>query len=112
MGAFLYSSQRRNKKYDKRKLLITLNDDKYYVSPYGGWYFINNMCTDEVRKFLRKIIFEDFYWLIGKDCDYDEWENHIEHLDKGKGVDGCCWNDSWFFEGEKEIALNSFYKTE
>lgn len=101
--------QRKNKSYDKRKLVVTIDSEKYYVSPYGGWYFINTMCTKDIRKILRGVIFENFYWLIGEDCDYDEWESHIEHLDKGKGVDGCYWNDSWFFDGEKEKALNSFY---
>ena len=104
----LIEVSRKNKSYDKRKLVITVDSDKYYVEPWLGWYAISTS-NKKIRQMVRPYIMDNLYWLIGKDCDLEEWKCQIEHLDKGRGVDGCYWNNSWFFEGEKEKAFLSFY---
>ena len=55
---------------------------------------------------------ENLYWLLGNDCDFDEWNDSIEKWDKGRmyNVPVTELPSSLFFDGEKEIALNSFYK--
>ena len=54
---------------------------------------------------------ENLYWLLGWDCDKEEWDNRIYCWDIGRRVYGVPVDklSSMFFEGEKEIALNSFY---
>ena len=106
--------QRKNKSYDKRKLVIYDNNDKKIVevTPWGGWFcWSNNLYkTDpDSWKICRLEVLKNLYWLIGKDCDEFEWNQHIEKLDRGSGVDGKTEKYSQFFNiDEKIAALVSF----
>ena len=60
-------------------------------------------------KICRLEVLKNLYWLIGKDCDEFEWNQHIEKLDRGSGVDGKTEKYSQFFNiDEKIAALVSF----
>lgn len=106
---------RKNKSYDKRKLVIYDNNDKKIVEvePWGGWFCWSNSFlykTDpDSWKLCRLEVLKNLYWLIGKDCDEFEWNQRIEHLDSGLGVDGKTEKYSQFFNiDEKIAALESF----
>lgn len=82
------------------------------ISPYNGW-----ISHSELNKVFynhcRLIGMRNLYWLLGKDCGYDEWKEMVEYYDKGRGVNGIPGDtESMFFEGEKEEALKSFYNNE
>lgn len=103
---------KRNKNYKARKLVIY--DDKKriaYVEPFWGWYsFSENLY--ELHKPCRALVMENFYWLLGRDCEWEDWVKSIEAWDKVKHVYSIPVDklpESMFFEGEKEIALNSFF---
>ena len=107
--------QRKNKSYDKRKLVIYDNNDKKIVevTPWGGWFCWSNSFlykTDpDSWKLCRLEVLKNLYWLVGKDCTYEEWEKIIEKLDSGRGVEGKSENVSQFFNiDEKLTALESF----
>lgn len=107
----MFDVAKRNKNTKARKLAIYDDGKKITeVVPYGGWYFFtHNFKRDSDRLICRQKTLENLYWLIGKNCDYDEWEAHIEKLDKGKGVDDKTFTNSQFFNiDEKLTALNSF----
>ena len=106
---------RRYKSYDKRTLVIY--DDKKpiaYVRPFSGWFSIEVTKPLLINEHigLRIYIMENLYWLLGKDCNEEEWCELIDKWDSGKHVYGVPVDklSSMFFEGEKEIALNSFEK--
>ncbi len=106
-----YKVVRRNKSYDKRKLAFYENKKKVAEAyPWGGWYAWNNTFIDELTRVnCRHYVLKNLYWLIGKDCDKNEWNYHIENLSRGKGVDGKIDKLSMFFnEDEKLTALESF----
>lgn len=106
-----YKVVRRNKSYDKRKLVFYENKKKVAEAyPWGGWYAWNNTFADELTRVnCRHYVLKNLYWLIGRECDKDEWEYHIKNLDSGKGVDGKTDKLSMFFnEDEKLTALESF----
>ena len=103
---------KRNKTYKNRKLVIYDGNTKVTeVIPFWGWYsFSENL--HELHKPCRALVMENFYWLLGRDCEWEDWVDSIEAWDKGKHVYGITVDklpESMFFEGEKEIALNSFY---
>ena len=108
---------RKNKSYNKRKLVIYDNNDKKIVevTPWGGWFCWSNSFPystdkDTWRK-CRYLVLQNLYWLIGEDCDEFEWNQHIEKLDKGTGVDGKTTKESVFFNVDDKItALESFEK--
>ena len=102
---------RKNKSYDKRRLKIYYHDKLINtVEPCFGWFcwekkFENLMMHVACR---RKVL-ENLYWLVGRDCDIDEWLNHIDRCDRGTGIDGKPNKESAFFNTEdKQIALESF----
>lgn len=106
-----YKVVRRNKSYDKRKLVFYENKKKVAEAyPWGGWYAWNNTFVDELTRVnCRHYVLKNLYWLIGRDCDKNEWNHHIENLGRGKGVDGKIDKLSMFFnEDEKLAALESF----
>lgn len=106
-----YKVVRRNKSYDNRKLAFYENKKKVAEAyPWGGWYAWNNTFINElIRVNCRHYVLKNLYWLIGKDCDKNEWNHHIENLSRGKGVDGKIDKLSMFFnEDEKLTALESF----
>lgn len=103
---------RKNKSYDKRKLVITINKKKYYAEPWLGWYTTNT--TDiEIRTIIRDIVMDNLYWLVGKDCNIELWAEDIEDWDSGKRIYNTPLNtipSSMFFDKEeKEKAFKSFY---
>lgn len=103
---------KRNKNYKARKLVIYVDKKRIaYVEPFWGWYsFSENLY--ELHKPCRALVMENFYWLLGRDCEWEDWVKSIEAWDKGKHVYGITVDklpESMFFEGEKEIALNSFF---
>ena len=103
-----YKVVRRNKSYDKRKLAFYENKNKVAEAyPWGGWYAWNNTFVNELTRVnCRHYVLKNLYWLIGRDCDKNEWNHHIENLSRGKGVDGKIDKLSMFFnEDEKLIPL-------
>lgn len=107
----MFTVVKRNKNYKARKLAIY--DGKKlitYVEPCWGWYcFSTNL--HELHKSCRALVMENLYWLLGRDCDWEEWVDSVDGWDKGKYVYNVPVDklSSMFFEGEKEVALNSFF---
>lgn len=104
-----------NKTYSKRVLQIK-RDKKVIdrITPFFGWYSheINIKKYEEsIIKEIRKLTMENLYWLLGRDCDFEDWNHSIEHWDKGKGVKGLSADapSMFFSDEEKRIALDSFY---
>lgn len=101
-------------KNPKARKLGIYNDGKLvcYAERCWGWFCFTTRLDEEMHNACRALIMENFYWLLGSDCDYDEWEQSIEDWDAGKHIYNVPIDElppSMFFEGEKEIALNSFY---
>ena len=99
---------RKNKSYDKRKLVIyDDNDNKIVeVEPWGGWFcWSKNLYkTDpDSWKLCRLEVLKNLYWLVGRDCDEFEWDIRIEHWDEGKGVDGTTDKISQFHNIDEKI---------
>jgi hypothetical protein len=108
---------KRNKTYKNRKLVIYDGKKKIAeVVPCWGWCgYSFTKRTYETHKQCRTLVMENLYWLLGHDCDFEEWNNSIEAWDAGKHIYGVPIDEntqpkSMFFEGEKEVALNSFFK--
>ena len=104
---------RKNKSYNKRYLKIYDNNDKPVNSifPFYSWFFYSVNPKDEpTRMSCRMAALKNLYWLIGQDCDYDEWVKTIEKLDSGRGVEGKEANNTsqFFNNAEKWTALESF----
>lgn len=99
--------KRKNKSYDKRKLQVYEGKKLLgEVETFNGWLSIQL----ENHDLLRKVAIENLWWLLGKDCNEEEWKEPVEYWDEGKRVYGVSVDklpDSMFFNGEKEIALNS-----
>lgn len=107
----MYKIVRKNKLYDKRKLIIYRNNKKIVeVTPWGGWFCWSKKLDDElIRTICRHKVLENLHWLIGKDCDALTWEMQINKWDKGTGVNGKTEKYSQFFNiDEKLTALESF----
>ena len=104
--------KRKNKSYDKRQLVITINKKKYYVEPCFGWYSVSTSDL-EIRSIIRDVVMDNLYWLLGRDCDIEDWEQSINGWDSGRGIYNTPVDKltSIFFNTEeKDRALNSFYK--
>ena len=104
--------KRKNKSYDKRQLVITINKKKYYVEPCFGWYSVSTSNL-EIREIIREIVMDNLYWLLGRDCDIEDWEQRINRCDSGMGIYNTPVDKltSIFFNTEeKDRAFNSFYK--
>ena len=104
--------QKRNKNHNKRRLVIYDNDKVLvYVDRFWGWYSFSKRLDLDLHKQCRALVMENLYWLLGRDCEWEDWVNSIEAWDKGKHIYNVHVDKltSMFFEGEKEIALNSFY---
>lgn len=103
---------RRNKTYKSRKLVIY--DEKKKVAeviPFWGWFAFNShLISQDLYYKCRALIMENLYWLLGHDCDFEDWTDSIKAWDTGRHIYGVSVDklSSMFFEGEKEIALNSF----
>ena len=58
---------------------------------------------------------KNLYWLLGRDCEFEDWIDSVNDWDKGKHIYNVSIDklpESMFFEGEKEIAINSFFNKE
>ena len=105
----MYKVVRKNKSYDKRKLVIYDNNDKKIVeaTPWGGWFCWSNSFPYKTEpdswKICRLEVLKNLYWLIGEDCDEFEWNRHIEKLDSGSGVDGKTIKTSQFYNIDEKI---------
>jgi hypothetical protein len=104
---------KRNKTYKNRKLVIYDGKKKITeVIPFWGWYSFNCYLNHDLHDQCRALIMKNLYWLLGHDCDFDDWNDSIEAWDKGRHIYNVAIDElpeSVFFEGEKEVALNSFY---
>lgn len=104
---------KRNKTYKNRKLVIYNGKKKITeVIPFWGWYSFNCYLNHDLHDQCRALIMKNLYWLLGHDCDFDDWNDSIEAWDKGRHIYNVAIDElpeSVFFKGEKEVALNSFY---
>ena len=57
---------RKNKKYDKRKLIVYKDNKKITEAyPFGGWYAMSERIDDEtIRMTCRSLILSELHWLI------------------------------------------------
>ena len=104
--------EKHNKNPKKRK--INVYNGKELISsaiPYHGWYACTMPSDENIQKEIRKIVIENLYWLLGCNCDLNEWENTIEYWNMGRHIFGTISNvkSLFFSDEEKESALNSFY---
>lgn len=107
----MYKVVRKNKSYDKRKLVIyDDNDNKIVeVEPWGGWFCWSKRLDDTTHVIARMEVLKNLYWLVGRDCDDFEWDRRIEHWDSGKGIEGLVTKESQFFDTlELNAAKQSF----
>lgn len=104
--------EKRNKNPKKRKINV-YNGMELIASaiPYHGWYACPMPTDETIQTEIRKIVIENLYWLLGCNCDLNEWENTIEDWNIGKHIFGTISNvkSLFFSDEEKESALNSFY---
>lgn len=111
-----YSCVRRNKSYKNRKLVIYSGKKRICnVTHWMGWccydYYIKGMSNDPEKHLeVRKVVMANLYWLLGRDCEKEVWDETIQKWDCGRGVYGIqCTNQSQFHsEEEKNIAIESF----
>lgn len=104
--------RKRNKNPKKRRLAIYDNDKLLvYIDRCWNWYSFSKRLDLDLHKQCRALVMKNLYWLLGNDCDFEEWKDSIEQWDKGKiyNVPVNELPSSIFFDGEKDIALNSFY---
>ena len=107
----MYKVVRKNKSYDKRKLVIyDDNDNKIVeVEPCFGWFCWSKRLDDTTHTIVRMEILNNLYWLLGHGCDEEEWIRRIERWDSGKGVEGLVTKESQFFNTwELDAAKQSF----
>lgn len=104
--------RKRNKNPKKRRLVIYDNDKLLvYIDRCWNWYSFSKRLDLDLHKQCRALVMKNLYWLLGNDCNFEEWKDSIEQWDKGK-IYNAPINElpsSIFFDGEKDIALNSFY---
>ena len=109
--AHINSIKLKNKLYDKRKMVFSVDKRTYYVEPFWGWYSVSTSDI-EVRTVVRDVVMNNLYWLLGRGCDIETWKESIEKWDKGKLY---LINESptslFLNKEEKENAFNSFYNT-
>lgn len=108
----MFTVVKRNKAYKKRKLVIYDGKKKVAeVLPFWGWFSFDYNLNPDLYDKCRPLVMENLYWLLGHDCDFEDWKDSIEAWDTGRHIYGVSVDKlppSMFFEGEKEIALNSF----
>lgn len=110
----MYKVVKRNKSYDKRKLVIYDDNDKRIVdvTPCCGWFCWSNR-FDKNFALVRMEVLKNLYWLLGRDCDEEEWERSIERWDTGRGVMGIpLTNESQFFNEDEKLAARMSIKNQ
>lgn len=105
---------KRNKNYKNRKLVFYNGTKRICdVTPWWGWYSINQSVDIETHKEIRNLVLNNLYWLLGHDCDFDEWKQSVNDWNEGKHIYGVSVDklSSMFLnDDEMNITLNSFYK--
>ena len=104
---------RTNKTYENRKLVFRDSKNKMIdmITPWLGWISHLKRTDEETLQVIRKHTIENLYWLLGRDCEKEEWEKFIWRKHQGilYGVDPNNKYESVFFsEDEYKAALNSF----
>ena len=105
---------RKFKHYEYRQIWIY--DGKKIVDilmPWHGWY-LEGYVSAEYKDEIRIIAMQNFYWLLGKDSNKEDWEKKIDLWNKGQGAYNVKWGKNpkslFLTEELKTIALNSFEK--
>lgn len=105
---------RKNKSYDKRKLVIYDDQDKKIVevTVFCGWICWSKNLELETHKVIRLCVINNLYWLLGHDCNKEEWMKSVEKWDKGFHYGPQQENplSKFFNQEEKELAINSFFE--
>lgn len=110
----MYKVVKKNKTYKNRKLVIYDDNDKRIadVTPWCGWFCWSNR-IDENFSLVRMEVLKNLYWLLGYDCDEEEWERSIERWDTGRGVMGRpTTNESQFFNEDEKLAARMSIKNQ
>lgn len=104
---------KKNKTFKKRKLVFYQDKKRVCdVTPWWGWYSINQSVDIKTHKEIRNLVLNNLYWLLGHDCDFDEWKNSVDAWNQGKHIYGVPvdkLSSMFFSEEEMNVALNSFY---
>ena len=107
-----YSVIKKNKRPGAHKLIIYKDGPRICeATPWMCWYARSNNTIGD-KSNIREQIMQNLYWLLGGDCEIEEWRERIEHWDQGRKVYGVSIDKltSMFFnQEEKNVALNSFY---
>lgn len=106
---------KQNKDYKKRKLVFY--DDKREVceiEPWQGWICFSKLTDEAEHKICRRMAMKNLYWLLGCDCEWEDWVKSIWRLEHGHGVNGVnIDSESMFYSNfERDVAVNSFYNVE
>jgi hypothetical protein len=103
---------RRNKTYKNRKLVFKDSKNKtiHTVEPWLGWICHSKRIEGELHSIIRKHVLENLYWLLGCDCDKEDWDKFIWRKHQGI-LCGVSINDKpksvFFSEEEYKTSLNS-----
>ena len=103
---------KRNKTYKKRKLVFY--DDKRKVceiEPCWGWICFSKRLDEVEHKICRGLAMKNLYWLLGCDCEWEDWMKSIWRWEHGRGLNNVPADSSSVFYSntERDIALHSFY---
>lgn len=106
--------KRKNKVPKNRKFSIYKDNKRIgEVIRYQDWICIDLGTLRGYHTTVRSLVMRDLYWLIGDECDADEWNRRIERLDNGTfdyDVPIRTRTDSVFDTIiQREIARNSIY---
>ena len=99
-----------NKRQGKRKINV-YKDGKLLGYAFDAWHWLG-VSNIENHDIIRKVAMENLWWLLHSDkigegyTEQEAWEEKIKNWDRGI-VAFHSDNESVFFPGEKEIALNS-----
>jgi hypothetical protein len=75
---------RKNKLPKSRKFSVYKDGKRIgEVIRYQDWICIDLGTHRGYHMPVRSLVMRDLYWLIGDDCDADEWNRKIERLDNG-----------------------------
>ena len=75
---------RKNKLPKSRKFSVYKDGKRIgEVIRYQDWFCIDLGEHRGYHTTVRSLVMRDLYWLIGDDCDADEWNRRIERLDDG-----------------------------
>ena len=75
---------RKNKLPKSRKFSVYIDGKRIgEVIRYQDWFCIDLGEHRGYHTTVRSLVMRDLYWLIGDDCDADEWNRRIERLDNG-----------------------------